>query len=71
MLFQVFLLIRIVLGQTIILVYYMTTYVLSLVHGMPQIIQKFQNRQKWAVSCMVTMDTVIIISIFSLDPNSA
>ena len=71
MLFQFFLLIRIVLGQTIILVYYMATYVLSLVHGMPQIIQTFQNRQKWAVSCMVTMVTVIIISIFSLDPNSA
>ena len=49
-------------------------YVLSFVHGTPKKLQKGQNRQKLAISCMitnVTMVTVNIFSIFSLDPIRA
>ena len=55
----------------VILVYYVTLYVLPLVHKTPQKTKKYQNRQKLDVSGMVTMVTENIFEFFSFDPDRA
>ena len=55
----------------VILVYYVTLYVLPLVHKTPQNTKKGQNRQKMDVSCLVTMVTEFIFNYFSFDPDRA
>ena len=62
--FNFFLLILIGLDYMVILVYYVTLYVLPLVHKTPQNTKKGQNRQKMDVSCLVTMVKEFIFQFF-------
>ena len=62
--FLFFILILIVLDQTVILVYYMTMYLLPLMHVSTKTLRKGKNRRKCDVSCMVTMVTMVTENIF-------
>ena len=69
--FIFFLLILIGLDYMVILVYYVTLYVLPLVHRTPQKTKKGQNCQKMDVYCLVTMVTEFIFNYFCFDPDRA
>ena len=69
--FNFFLLILIGLDYMVILVYYVTLYVLPLVHRTPQKTKKRSKSSQMVVSCLVTMVTENIFQFFSFDPHRA